>query len=162
MVLITDHIIILHLVYVIIHIYNTLEKIHESQESNWSCTCVMVIFDLNTHKVDQWSSNSSQIVMNQGVNIGEVCWGNDDSMECVSKQVEVCGSLQVTINAPRRDKMGKNTHMCPLSQTHITQIKDVSPKGNKLGHTCAWLTNYSIGIGVKCLEITSSPPRKIP
>ena len=47
MVLITDHIIILHLVDVIVHIYNTLEKICDALEANWSCTCVMVRFDLN-------------------------------------------------------------------------------------------------------------------
>ena len=59
MVLITDHIINAHLVDVIVHINNALEKIHEAQEANWSCTCVMVIFDLNPPYVDQWGSKSS-------------------------------------------------------------------------------------------------------
>ena len=42
MVLIADHIIIILLVDVIVHIYNTLEKIREAQEANWICTFVMV------------------------------------------------------------------------------------------------------------------------
>ena len=48
MVLITDHIITVHILYVMVQIYNTLRKIREAQESNWECTCVMVRFDLNT------------------------------------------------------------------------------------------------------------------
>ena len=46
MVLISDHIIIIHIVDVIGYIYNTLDKIHEALEANWSWTCVMVRFDL--------------------------------------------------------------------------------------------------------------------
>ena len=47
MVLITDHIIIVNIVDVMVHTYNTLRKIHEAQEANWEYTSVMVIFDLN-------------------------------------------------------------------------------------------------------------------
>ena len=47
MVLITYHIIIIHLIDVIVYIYNTLDKLHVALESNWSCTCVMVKNDLN-------------------------------------------------------------------------------------------------------------------
>ena len=47
MVLITDHIITVQLVDIMVHIYNTLEKICEALESNWECTSVMVRFDLN-------------------------------------------------------------------------------------------------------------------
>ena len=47
-----------YLVDVIVHIYNTLKKNCEDQEANWSCTCVMVKFDLNPPYLDQWSSNS--------------------------------------------------------------------------------------------------------
>ena len=47
MVLITNHIITLHLVDVMVHFYNTVDKIHEAQGANWECTCGMVIFDLN-------------------------------------------------------------------------------------------------------------------
>ena len=31
-----------------VHTYNALETIREALEFNWSCTCVMVRFDLNT------------------------------------------------------------------------------------------------------------------
>ena len=47
MVLIIDHIIIVHLVDGMVHIYNTLEKNREALEANWICTCVMVRIDLN-------------------------------------------------------------------------------------------------------------------
>ena len=47
MVLIIDHIIIIHLVYVMVHIYNTLDKIRVALEANWESTSVMMRFDLN-------------------------------------------------------------------------------------------------------------------
>ena len=47
MVLIIDHIIIIHLVDVIVYIYNTLDKIREALAANWSYTYVMVKNDLN-------------------------------------------------------------------------------------------------------------------
>ena len=45
--LITDHIISVHLVDVMVHIYNTLDKIREARGANWESTCVMMRFDLN-------------------------------------------------------------------------------------------------------------------
>ena len=44
-------------------------------------------------------------IMNQGVNVGEVCWGIKESKECMGEKIEVSGRLKVEINAPRRDKM---------------------------------------------------------
>ena len=47
MVLITDHIIIIHIVDVILHIYNTFDKIQVTLAANWESTSVMMRFDLN-------------------------------------------------------------------------------------------------------------------
>ena len=47
MVLISNHIIIIHDLDVILHIYNTLEKIQVALEANWKSTSVMMKFDLN-------------------------------------------------------------------------------------------------------------------
>ena len=47
MVLIDDHIIIIHNLDVILHIYNTFEKIWVALEVNWESTSVMMKFDLN-------------------------------------------------------------------------------------------------------------------
>ena len=47
MVLISDHIIIIHHVDFMLHIYNTLEKIWVALESNWESTSVVMKFDLN-------------------------------------------------------------------------------------------------------------------
>ena len=80
-------------------------QIIEALETNWCATCVMVRFDLNPPYVDQWRPNSVQTVTNQGVNIGEVCWGIKDSKACVGEKIEVSGRLKVEINAPGRAKM---------------------------------------------------------
>ena len=64
MVLISNHYITTHFVDVIVHTYNILETIRDAQETNWSCACVMVRFDLNPPWVDQWRPNSAQIVTN--------------------------------------------------------------------------------------------------
>ena len=48
--------------------------------------------------------------MNQGVNIGEMCWDIKDSKVCMGEMTEVSGSLKVAINAPRRAKIGKIHH----------------------------------------------------
>ena len=45
MVLISDHIIIIDLVDVILHIYNTLDQIRADLEANWESTSVMVRID---------------------------------------------------------------------------------------------------------------------
>ena len=47
MVLISDHIIIIHPIDVMLHIYNTLEKIQVALVANWESTSVMMRFDLN-------------------------------------------------------------------------------------------------------------------
>ena len=47
MVLIYDNIIIIHHLYVMLHIYNTLDEILVTLESNWESTSVMMRFDLN-------------------------------------------------------------------------------------------------------------------
>ena len=47
MVLITDHIITVHILVVMVHIYRTLDKIHEALEANWESTSVMMRFELN-------------------------------------------------------------------------------------------------------------------
>ena len=48
MVLITDHIIIIHLVDVILHIYNTLDQIRVALEANWEITSAMMRIDPNS------------------------------------------------------------------------------------------------------------------
>ena len=45
MVLIFYHIIIIHPIYVMLHIYNTLDKIRVALASNWESTSVMVKID---------------------------------------------------------------------------------------------------------------------
>ena len=45
MVLISDHIIIIHPIDVMLHIYNTLEEIQVALEANWESTSVMVRID---------------------------------------------------------------------------------------------------------------------
>ena len=45
MVLISDHIIIIHHLDVMLHIYNTLEEIRVALEANWENTSVMVKID---------------------------------------------------------------------------------------------------------------------
>ena len=70
----------------------------------------MVRFDLNPPYVDQWRPNSAQTVMNQGVNIGEVCWGIKDSNSCMGEKIHVTRRLYVAINAPRRAKIGQIHH----------------------------------------------------
>ena len=47
MVIIYDHIIILHHLDVMLHIYNTLVKIRVALEADWESTSVMMKFDLN-------------------------------------------------------------------------------------------------------------------
>ena len=47
MVLVTDLIIIIHILDAMVHIYNTLDKIRVSLEANWESTSVMMRFDLN-------------------------------------------------------------------------------------------------------------------
>ena len=47
MVLIIDHIIIIHLVDVILHIYDTLDQIQVALASNWESTSVMMRIDPN-------------------------------------------------------------------------------------------------------------------
>ena len=74
-------------------------------EANWSCTYVKVRIKLNPPEVDQWRSNSAQIVTNQVLNVGEVYWGIKDSKACMGENIEVSGRLKVAINAPRRAKM---------------------------------------------------------
>ena len=48
MVLVTDHIIIIHPLDAMVHIYNTLYKIRVALEANWESTSVLMRFDLNT------------------------------------------------------------------------------------------------------------------
>ena len=45
MVLISDHIIIIHHLDVMLHIYNKLEEIQVALAANWESTCVMVKID---------------------------------------------------------------------------------------------------------------------
>ena len=45
MVLISNHIIIIHIVDVILHIYNTLDQIRVALAANWESTSVMVRID---------------------------------------------------------------------------------------------------------------------
>ena len=45
MVLISDHIIIIHHLDVMLHIYNTLEEIQVALEANWESTSIMVKID---------------------------------------------------------------------------------------------------------------------
>ena len=47
MVLISDHVIIIHHLDVMLHIYNTLGKIRVALAANWESTSVMMKFDLN-------------------------------------------------------------------------------------------------------------------
>ena len=49
-------------------------------------------------------------MITQGVNIGEVLWGINESKECASEKIEVSGRLQVAINALRRAKMDQIHH----------------------------------------------------
>ena len=42
MVLITDHIIIIHILDAMVHIYNTLDKIRVALAANWESTSVMM------------------------------------------------------------------------------------------------------------------------
>ena len=48
MVLIYDHIIIIHHLHVMLHIYNILDKIRVALESNWEITSVMMRIDPNS------------------------------------------------------------------------------------------------------------------
>ena len=45
--LVSDHIIIIHHLDVMLHIYNTLEEFRVALEANWESTSVMMKFDLN-------------------------------------------------------------------------------------------------------------------
>ena len=45
MVLISDHIIIIHHLYFMLHVYNTLEEIQVALETNWESISVMVKID---------------------------------------------------------------------------------------------------------------------
>ena len=45
MVLVSDHIIIIYHLYVMLHIYNTLEEIRVALVANWESTSVMVKID---------------------------------------------------------------------------------------------------------------------
>ena len=47
MVIIYDHIIIIHIVDVMLHIYNTLENIQVALAANWESTSVMMRIDPN-------------------------------------------------------------------------------------------------------------------
>ena len=48
MVLISGHIIIIHPIDIMLHIYHTLDKIQVALESNWESTSVMMRIDRNT------------------------------------------------------------------------------------------------------------------
>ena len=75
------------------------------------------------------------------MNIGEVCWGINESKECMGEKKYVSGRLNVAINAPMRAKNGPNTPLAPPSQTQITKIKDLEPQGIKWGaHVLGWPT----------------------
>ena len=71
MVLVSDHIIIIHHLDVMLHIYNTLEEIQVALAANWESTSVMVKIDPPTPLVGlkelQLSPNSHKISC-------EVCW----------------------------------------------------------------------------------------
>ena len=47
MVLISDHITIIHPIYVMLHIYNTLDKIQVALAASWESTSVMMRIDPN-------------------------------------------------------------------------------------------------------------------
>ena len=85
-VLISDHIIIIHHLDVMLHIYNTLEKIQVALEANWESTSVMMKFDLNPPLVDQWSHKSTQTVTNFCVDVVEVTWGHNNTLACVGEE----------------------------------------------------------------------------
>ena len=67
--------------------YITFGSVHEAYESKYECTCENAKNGLNPPYVDKMSSNSSQTIMNQCVDVDEVCLGNYESMECVGDQV---------------------------------------------------------------------------
>ena len=81
--IISDHIIIIHNLYVILHIYNKLIKIRVDLVVNWESTSVMMKFDLNPPLVDQWSHKSTQTVTNCCVDVVEVTWGHNNTLSCM-------------------------------------------------------------------------------
>ena len=66
--------------------------------------------------------------MNQGLNVGDMCWGINESKESMGEKIEVSGRLNVAINSHRRAKIEKYTISTP-SQTHIPQFKEVALQG---------------------------------